>query len=216
MKKAILIGDSICFGYQQYVIDAMKDVAEVYYPHVNGAFAQNVLRYVNVWKDEFHLPEDADIVHFNAGLWDVLRICGDEPLTSREYYAELLPRIVKRLRLLFPKAKIVFALSTAVAENLYEPPYQRYNADIKRYNETAMEALKDFDVIINDLYAVTKDLPEDSVCRSDYTHYNSPEGVALIGDKVIEKLCEVLEIPLSSVKTSEACAATESDKFLRN
>jgi hypothetical protein len=53
-------------------------------------------------------------VHWNNGLWDVLRLFGDEPFTEINYYGESLKRIYKRIRFLFPNAKIIFALSTSV------------------------------------------------------------------------------------------------------
>ena len=216
MKKIILIGDSICFGYQEYVVNAFKGVADVIYPKVNSAFAENLLRFVNIWKDECHLPEDADIVHFNVGLWDVLRIYGDDVLTPPEFYEQLLSRIVKRLKILFPKAKLIFATSTAVIEEDYEPPYQRYNRDIIVLNDIAKRVLTPLGVTFDELYAATAVLPKGDERRSDMTHFSSKAGVKYMGRKVTERLCDALGISVDELNAVNEFAAEESEQFIRN
>ena len=119
MKKIVLIGDSIRMGYDKYVKEALEKSAEVYYPAENCRFAEYVLRYLHEWRDKEKWGEDVDLVHWNAGLWDVLELFEDEPLTSLSYYAEAIERIYKRIRLLFPRAKIIFATSTAVIEEKF-------------------------------------------------------------------------------------------------
>ena len=105
MKKIVLIGDSIRMGYDKYVKKALDGEAEVYYPDENCRFAEYVLRYAHEWKNNLGWPTDADLVHWNAGLWDALELFGDEPLTTIDYYEHALKRIDKRLRFLFPKAR---------------------------------------------------------------------------------------------------------------
>ena len=215
-KKIVLIGDSICIGYREYVKERFNGVAEVYFPKSNCAFALNVLRYLNIWKDEDGLPGDADAVHFNVGLWDVLRIYGDDTLTSPEYYGETLIRVYKRIKFLFPTAKIIFATSTTVAEDAYAPPYQRYNADIEKFNEIAKKSLNEFHVEINDICAITKNVGSDSKYRSDCTHFNTEDGVKLLGEAVINSICNSLEIPVNRLNDTKANITTVSEKILRN
>ena len=121
MKKIVLIGDSIRMGYDKYVREALAGSAEVYYPEENCRFAEYVLRFVHEWKSRGNWPDDVDLVHWNAGLWDVCEIFGDEPLTPVEFYVNLIKRIDKRLRRIFPHAKMVFATSTAVLEGNTAP-----------------------------------------------------------------------------------------------
>ena len=188
MKKIILFGDSIRLGYERYVKESFDGVAEVYSSKDTCAFSQYMLRWVSEWKRKEGYPDDIDVVHWNVGLWDVLRIMEDGTFTTPEYYALTLKRLHKRLTLLFPKAKQIFALSTAVVEERYEPPYQRYNADIEQFNQIAVETLTPLGVEINDLYTLTKDVPQS--CRSDMTHFYTEEGIKLIGEKVVKTLCE--------------------------
>lgn len=204
MKSVFLIGDSIRLGYERYVTAMLEGHATVYAPqNVNGGMAQYVQRWVHVWKEQERVPSDVDVVHWNAGLWDVLRIYGDDTFTSPAFYAETLEKIVKRLRLLFPKAKLVFALSTAVREKEYVgEEYRRYNADIERFNEIARETLTPYGVVFDDLYSITKDAPRE--CSSDMTHFNTTDGIKLVGNKVLDCLCEQLGIDRASLAEREA------------
>ena len=212
MKKIILFGDSIRLGYANYVRNSLEDVASVYSSKDTCAFSQYMLRWVSEWKKKEGYPDDMDLVHWNVGLWDVLRIMDDGTFTTPEYYAYTLERLERRLRALFPKAQQVFALSTAVIEEKYEPPYQRYNKDIEQFNEIAIKTLSPLGVKINDLYTLTKGAPEE--CRSDMTHFYKPAGIKLVGDKVVQCICETLDIPLSQVKDVSATVPTLSKEII--
>lgn len=213
MKNILLIGDSIRMGYENYVRDAFSGVAEVYAPEGNCRYALNVLRYVHEWRKALKCePEQIDIVHWNAGLWDVLRMYGDEPLTPVKFYENLIARIDKRLRYLFPNAKIIFATSTHVQQEKYGEKLKRLNSDIEEYNEAAIDALKDTDTIINDLYAFTKDVSES--CRSDMTHFNTPDGVKTLGGQVVATLCKVAGVNPAELAVPDAIPPEISEQIL--
>lgn len=192
MKKVFLIGDSIRMGYDKYIKEALVGTAEVFYPSENCKFAEYVLRFAHEWKKNLQIPDDIDLIHWNAGLWDALELFGDEPLTSLSYYEEAIGRIDKRLRMLFPKAKIVFATSTNVNENMASPDFFRHNATIEKYNEAARRALQNTDTKINDLYSLTASVPDSY--RSDWVHFYTPEGTELIGRRVLSVICDLLDI----------------------
>ena len=182
MKNVFLIGDSIRFGapgspgYGVYVKEKLKDVACVYAPNENCRFAQYTLRYLHEWAADVP-KEDIDVVHWNNGLWDVLRLFEDEPFTDIEYYGKTLMRIHARIKLLFPNAKITFALSTSVKEEWARKNFFRYNCDIEEYNKKAVEVLSPLGVTFNDLYTVTKNF--DDYMRSDWVHYGEEGSRAL-------------------------------------
>ena len=192
MKKIVLIGDSIRMGYCEYVKNALSGKAEVYYPPENCRYAANVLRFIGDWKAKAEWPTDADMVHFNAGLWDVLRLDDGEMLSTYEYYKYTIERLGKRMRRLFPTAKLVFATSTAVVEANSK---KRRNADIERFNAAAIEVLTPLGIEINDLYAITKDIPDE--CRSDETHFNNDAGREAVGGAVVRYICNSLSITSS-------------------
>ena len=197
MKKIVLLGDSIRMGYDKYVKEALADVAEVYYPEENCRFAEYVLRYAHEWKSNGKWGDDVDLVHWNAGLWDVLEMFGDEPLTSIEYYENAIGRIDKRLRMLFPGARMVFATSTAVKEEWAKPESKRHNSTIEKYNAAAIRALSSTDTVINDLFPYSASIPDPY--RSDWVHYYTPNGIELMGGRVISVICNMIGIEASQV-----------------
>lgn len=201
MKNVFLIGDSIRFGacsnpdyqtsdspgYGIYVDKMLKGVANVYAPSENCRFAQYTLRYLYDWSKEIDC-DLIDIVHWNNGLWDVLRINGDEPLTPIDVYKTMLVRVCDMIKKLFPKAKIIFALSTAVVENWARDDFMRYNSDIEKYNEAAKEVLVSKGVIINDLYTISASF--DNSLHADWVHFNE-EGSEILAKAVCEKILSV-------------------------
>ena len=141
-------------------------------------------------------------MHWNAGLWDVIRILGDEPLTPLCAYENFIGRIDKRLRTIFPNAKIVFATSTAIYEAGYTGTFKRLNKDIEQYNQAALSVLAKTDTHIDDLYEITKDI--DDSCRSDMTHFNTENGAKTVGGAVVRYLCSILGIEESELSASKA------------
>ena len=199
MKNIYLIGDSTRFGHHEgkktspgygiYVKEKLKGKANVYAPNENCRFAQYTLRYLHEWASSIP-KEEIDVVHWNNGAWDVLRLFGDEPFTEINYYGETLKRIHKRIKLLFPKATVIFALSTSVKEECARKDFMRYNRDIELYNNKAIEVLSPLGVVFNDLYSITKTF--DDSLRSDGVHYGE-EGSKILADAVIKKIFEMIE-----------------------
>ena len=197
MKKIFLIGDSIRFGapsispgYGVYVKEKLADKAIVYAPNENCRFTQYTLRYLHEWTWSIPNKEEIDVVHWNNGLWDVLRLFGDEPLNEVDYYGKTLVRIYNRIKLLFPNAKVIFALSTSVKEEWGNKDFFRYNSEIDLYNQKAMEVLSPLGVEINDLNSITKTF--DDSLRCDWVHYGE-EGSKILADAVIKKCFEVMQ-----------------------
>lgn len=197
MKKVVLLGDSIRMGYDKYVKEALEGTAEVLYPSENCRFSQYMLRYIHEWKKKGEWGDDVDLVHWNAGLWDVLDLFGDGPMSSLEHYTSTIARIDKRIRMLFPNAKVVFALTTAVREELYLGKAKRRNSQIDEFNKAAIKALEGTGTVFNDLFSTTVNI--DPACCSDMTHFNNPAGAALIGGQVVATICRELDIPAKDV-----------------
>ena len=128
-----------------------------------------------------------DVIHWNNGLWDVLRLNGDEPLTPVDMYVYLLKRVYNMLTKLFPNAKIIFALTTPVEEDMANPSFMRYNSDIEEYNKAATEFMTSVGACVNDLYSVIK--PHGKAVHSDWVHFNE-RGCDILADAVIEKIFE--------------------------
>ncbi len=152
----LLIGDSIRMGYCKTVREQLSDVANVFYPEENCRNTQNVITRLNAWSQEFPADE-IRIVQFNCGHWDVAHWNADEePLTSPEEYRRNIQMIIRLLRKFFPKAKLVFATTTAMNPSGSVGVNPRNNDEIERYNRIAVEIAKTSEITVNDLYAITK------------------------------------------------------------
>ncbi|HJA93495.1 MAG TPA: SGNH/GDSL hydrolase family protein [Candidatus Eisenbergiella merdipullorum] len=186
LPKVLLIGDSIKIGYSPFVKEELKDTAQTVYLQENGRFSAFVLRMLY---DCYHSPDigtDVDLIYWNCGLWDVLRIMGDGPQTTIGDYQTYLKRIIKRMRKMYPDAKMIFALTTPVLEG--ESPnkeFIRYNKDIRDYNRAAQEIMSQAGIQTDDLYQITVGLPREY--HSDWTHYTQ-EGYQYIARHVAETI----------------------------
>lgn len=192
MKKVLLLGDSIRMGYDKYVKEALKDVAEVVYPSANCEFAQYLLRHLEMWVKSLELDETLDVIHWNAGLWDTLRNYDEDCLTSPEVYREFINRCCKKLRRFFPNAKIIFATSTPVVEHRFSPDSFRLNKDVREYNKIAVEECLKYGFEIDDLYAVAENFPEEYY--SDCTHLRTEQGTKLMTEAVVKSILKALDI----------------------
>lgn len=196
MKNVLLIGDSIRRGYDKSVKKTLEGMANVIFPEENCRFASYLLRYFHCYFDG--IPGDEiDVIHWNTGLWDCLRLFEEEPHTPLDVYAYYIERICIRIKKLCPNAKVIFATSTKVISEKININAKRYNAEIEKYNEVAIDVVKKHGFEINDLYALSADLPEEA--HSDAVHYYTPLGTEAFTKQVLSFVVPALgieEIPL--------------------
>jgi hypothetical protein len=191
MKNVLLVGDSIRIGYDKAVKRSLEGIANVYFPSENCRFAAYVLRYLHDYKAL--VPDGkVDVLHWNAGLWDCLRLFEEDVHTPLDFYAYYIERICIRIRKLFPEAKVIFATSTSVLSEKMKPDFKRYNEEIEKYNKTAVEIVKKYGFAVNDLYAASISLPEEA--HSDPVHYYTPEGTRTFAEQVISHISPALGI----------------------
>ncbi len=105
-KKVVLLGDSIrLWGYGTKVPDMLGEDYEVCQPEDNCRYVKYTLRGLFDWQD---IIKDADIIHWNNGLWDTstgLFDDGKKPFTNEEEYVENMLRVATELKKM---AKTVF------------------------------------------------------------------------------------------------------------
>lgn len=190
MKNLLLIGDSIRMGYDKAVQKTLAGMATVYFPEENCRFASYVLRYLHEYRAL--VPGDIDVLHWNAGLWDCLRLFEEDPHTPLDVYVYYIDRICKRIQKIYPGAKVIFATSTSVQSEKMSKDFKRYNEEIEAYNAAAVEVVKKYGFEVNDMYAVSTTLPEDA--HSDSVHYYTPVGTEAFTNQVLSYLLPALEI----------------------
>ena len=191
MKNLLLIGDSIRRGYDKSVKKTLNGKVNVIYPEENCRFASYVLRHFHEWFGGLD-AKDIDVIHWNAGLWDCLRLFGEEPQTPLDVYAYYIERICIRIKKLCPNAKVVFATSTKVLSEKMSYNFKRYNEEIEKYNETAVNIVKKYGFEINDLYTLSASLPDEA--HSDPVHYYTPKATEMFTNKVLCAVSSMLEL----------------------
>ncbi|MFA5561586.1 MAG: SGNH/GDSL hydrolase family protein [Eubacteriales bacterium] len=195
MKEVLLLGDSIAYGgtttpgYGVYVRERLAGLCRVHQPAENCRFAQYTQRYLHEWAQAMGAGRAVRVVHWNNGLWDVLRLQGDEPFTSLAMYGEVLERIHGRIRRLFPDAQVIFALSTPVIESRSHPDFTRRNSDIQAYNQAAAELMERLGVQVNDLYTTASAFPADYY--TDWVHFGEA-GSRALADAVTRQVVSCL------------------------
>ena len=212
MKKIILLGDSIRMGYDKYAKMALEGVAEVYSPEENCRFTQYMLRFIHKWVGDSGFGEDADLVHFNVGLWDVIQIMYDEPITPIDVYEQYLHRICKRIRECCPRAKIVFATSTPIHQANYESvkhEFWRSNETIKAYNAVAVKVMKEHGIEVNDLYALMEGAPDHYF--SDRTHYYTKDATEIMTGRVLQVIEEQIGVTGKQLDYTKLFGASSDD-----
>ena len=212
MKKIILLGDSIRMGYDKYAKMALEGVAEVFSPVENCRFTQYMLRFIHKWVGDSGFGEDTDLVHFNVGLWDVIQIMYDEPITPIDVYEQYLHRICKRIRECCPKAKIVFATSTPIHQANYESvkhEFWRSNETIKAYNAVAVKVMKEHGIEVNDLYALMEGAPDHYF--SDRTHYYTKDATEIMTGRVLQVIEEQIGVTGKQLDYTKLFGASSDD-----
>lgn len=212
VKNILLIGDSIRMGYDKYVAMALEGQAQVYFPKENCRFTQYVLRHLQDWLKDSGFGPNTDLVHWNVGLWDVLELSDDGPITPVEWYEQYIHRICRRIRKLCPKAKVVFATSTPIHTLWYEEKrnvFFRSNDNIRLFNEAAIRAVKEHGFGVNDLYSLLENVPENYF--SDRTHYYTEPATKCITNRVLDVIEDQLGIRGKALDFAGLFGASNSD-----
>ena len=194
MKNVLLLGDSIRIGYDKSVRKSLEGIANVHFPEENCRFAAYLLRYLHEYIEAVGCQPD--VIHWNAGLWDCLRLMQEEPHTPIPVYQYYLDRLCSRIRKLCPDAKVIFATSTAVLSEKMDINFKRYNEEIAEYNRAALEVVEKYGFTVNDLFPTSMALPEEA--HSDPVHYYTHLGTEAFSKQVLSFIAPALglaEVP---------------------
>lgn len=191
MKTLLLLGDSIRRGYDKSVKKTLEGRANVIFPEENCRFASYLLRIFHECFDGFR-GEDIDVIHWNAGLWDCLRLFEEDTHTPIEHYAYYIERLCVRIKKLCPNAKVIFATSTSVISERMNKNFKRYNEEIEKYNEVAVKIVKRYGFAVNDLYSLSTSLPIEA--HSDSVHYYTTMGTEAFTNRVLSYVLPELGI----------------------
>ena len=178
MKKLVLFGDSIrLIGYGTKLPALAEKEYEVWQPTENCRWCSYTFRLLHDYRNEI---QDADVIHWNNGIWDVADYFGDGPFVSVEEYVEYMKRIAKRL--LSITDKVVFSTTTPTRA----PNVHSKNERIEQYNAAVVGPLSEMGVVINDLNGFVN-ANIDAFLKEDGCHLNdfgSEECAKMILEKI--------------------------------
>jgi len=188
VPRVVLVGDSIRIGYAPFVAKLLDGKAIVISPSPNGEDSGNVLRNLDQWV----LNEKPDVVHINAGLHD-LKLKDNSYQVPLVEYEKNLKTIVERIRT-GTKAKIIFATSTPIVDSLHarrKAGFDRFEADVQKYNTAAKSIMKQAGVPINDLHNLIERGGKEKLMLTDGTHYTQ-HGYEMLAAAVADSIVRSL------------------------
>jgi lysophospholipase L1-like esterase len=192
LPKVVLIGDSIRLGYAPLVAKRLAGRAEVISPEPNGGDSANVLKNLDDWV----VKAKPALVHINCGLHDLKKAKKDGTFqVPLDAYEKNLRELIARLRK-DTQATIVFASTTPILDDRHakrKANFDRFEADVKRYNETAFKVMAGLGVPVDELHAVVARGGAEKLLGADGTHY-TPAGYEALADAVADCVTRNLEI----------------------
>src|SRR5262245_10052871 len=219
LPRVVLVGDSIRMGYAPLVARRLQGLAVVVSPAANGGDSTNVLKHL----DEWVIAQKPDVVHLNCGLHDLKRF-----KKTRTYQVELaayeanLKEVVARLRR-GSDAALVFANTTPTLDDRHAKRganFDRFEADVRRYNAAAHAVMQAAGVPVHDLHGVVRDAGPEQVLAKDGTHY-AAAGNERLADAVAD--CVRRQLTVRRAKPGkappsgeEAAAAYRKDEAARD
>lgn len=191
LPEVVLIGDSICMGYQRVVERELAGLARIWHPGENCGTSANILEHL----DEWVVRRKPALVHINCGLHDLKmeRTANRHQVPLSEYgqnLAEILWRIIS-----WTQAVVVWASITPVNEEWHRArkEFDRFEADVERYNQAGIEIARRYGAVINDLCQYVMRQGRDDMLCSDGVHYKQ-SGYRHLGKAVASVVREQLAL----------------------
>ena len=178
LPRVLLVGDSITHGYQEKVRELLKGVC--YVDYVATSYAIDTKMY-NQLVYNFITDSNYALVHFNHGLHGI-------HLSKKSYKSrmnKLLAKVDKETKLMLVTSTIYYKAGNKRLDGSWMKRVRERNAAVA---EIAAEK----GYVVDDLYAVSEAMPKE-YRYEDGVHY-LPEGYAILGEKVAERIREALEI----------------------
>ena len=191
LPRVLLVGDSIRMGYAPIVAKKLDGIAVVYSAKENAGDTATTLKQIDGWLAE----AKPLIVHWNNGLHDLKLAKKTKthqvPLTD---YSTNLKKLLETMRK--STTHVIFATTTPIIDDrhaLRKADFDRFDADVKKFNMTASETLLPLGIPIHDLNRIVQDGDPTKMLGKDGTHY-TPAGYERLADAVVDVIKRQLAI----------------------
>jgi acyl-CoA thioesterase-1 len=188
VKEVVLIGDSIRMGYEEHVRRELEGVASVWGPEGNCGPSERIVANL----DEWIVGRRADLFHINAGLHDLKKAFdadgNHEPLDTYRTNVETILEAARATG-----AAVIWATTTPVNEKNHHDRkgFDRFEADVDRYNAAALAIVRRLDIPVNDLFGFVMENGKDEMLRPDGVHFVAAAEEKL-GKRVAQQLRKYL------------------------
>ena len=174
LPRVLLVGDSICQGYQSGVCSALEGKMSVtYWASSYCVTSPCYLKFLSIYLDE----AEYSVVHFNNGCHSLS--------TSVEDWEKGLRAAFRLIKLKQPKARIVWTTTTPNKD-------AANNARIVMLNEVAAKVVAEFgNITVNDLFSLMNPLDR-TLYWSDNFHFKA-EGVSMQIKQVADACLKSME-----------------------
>jgi len=194
LPRVLIMGDSISIGYTPYVAEMLEGEVIVSHHKGNARHTGTGLEMLDQWIGKTKW----DVIHFNWGLHD---LCYRNPdsrardnrdkingtiTTNLEQYERNLDQLVQRLEK--NGAILIWAQTTVVPEG----EAGRFVGDDRKYNEVAARIMNKYDIMIDDLYTLTRGFSPELFVGSGDVHYTK-DGYRKIAAQVTDKIRAALK-----------------------
>jgi hypothetical protein len=179
LPRVLLVGDSICDAYHNYVKEELKGKALVAKLATSSSLGDPaLLEQMKYILSNYKFA----VIHFNNGLHG--------PSYTEEEYQQDIPKLLRIIEQKAPDAKLIWATSTPMRKPAPNPhEFLPINERIKVRNQIVTRVAAEKGIPVDDLYGLVVDHPE--YVAADGVHYK-PEGQAVEAKQVAKAILEVL------------------------
>ncbi len=176
LPRVLLVGDSICHGYQEKVRAQLKGIC--YVDYVATSYAIDNRMYNDLVKS-FLKGNDYQLLHINHGLHGIHM--------SQNCYKR---RFAKLLSFVKKDVKVIIATSTCVYQKGNNNFDKRWMKRVEERNAAVQELIVENDYCLDDLYEVSMQMSKD-LRNQDGTHYLD-EGYEVLATAVVNSIKQIL------------------------
>jgi lysophospholipase L1-like esterase len=195
LPRVLLIGDSICGGYEKGVKKLLAGKAEVVKNAGNAEHTGTGLAKIDEWLGDGKW----DVIHFNWGLWDMYGWQYAKEDHSPAAYEKRLEELVTRMEK--TGAKLIWATTTPACPEPEGTMLKRFKTELKitpqveqQYLDAALRVMKKHNVQVNDLHALMAPELSKYLTAPDNVHFTGA-GYAKLGKQVADSILQQLSTP---------------------
>lgn len=177
LPRVLLVGDSICYGYQEMVREKLKGVAYVDYIATSYAVDSKIY---NVLIENFAKDSKYDLIHINHGLHGFHM--------SVTTYKSKMDKLIQKLLKVAP---VILCESTAVNKEGNKRPHTDWRKKANARNGVVEELAKKHGLKVNPLFELSASI---APChRIDDGFHFHPSGSDILADQVASIIKENLK-----------------------